>query len=345
MARSIAFKAMIEGKKPFITVVDPRPLSATFLAGSIIRKAVFDRNLADPKTRLYRGRTEYLHWGTIRASEHNQTVFLATVPFSELLAVAENHANVHSILRLNLLKTGRSGWKVSKAVAKDPIRCDESIASGLALIAKVFNFNPVSRKDHLQDFLLGLAFSFGIQPAPSKLRGPVGESFVRTFTQSDELVDLFSPAISKGYDRFTAWIRKLPDHSAVAAGMMESKVCTKKISREEQPYRHRKGKEDQSIPQALRDKEVFATKIPFEEQPYRGRKGEEDESIPWVTRSMSNASKKRGRRSHRSRSASQSRAPYHEERMIKTTLIGIGSQKRKNEECIDERARSKQRTV
>ena len=307
--RQMAIKAKESKRRnPFITILHPAPARSTFLHAFPICRAVAYHPLADSKVKKYGASAEWFHWGTLRAADYTEEVFLSTVSLADLIALAEQHPYVVTILRLDILKNGGSITTILKTIVRSPTICDEHIASGLGLIARICGFSARSKHDHIQNFVLELANDFAIQPCPEEFKDMVAASFMRTLTEDNLICQIFSKGVKRGFDRLEAWA-----------------------------HNHATRMEEAARRAAEEGWDFVAKKVPWNEQGYYARHKKDEESTPRVTRSQSAAGK--NQRSSRYRSISRgrhaSRGAYHPERLVRSRSLGTNGRKRERAvECI-----------
>lgn len=292
---------MADGRDPLITIIDPIPAQDGFLYAHPICRAVRDRGLANPKTVRYGATSEWFFWGSLRAGDYENNPFLHTIRAADLLAMAEMDARILAILRIEILRTDCSVRKILKTLVKNPIVCDENVASALALIARTCGFNVSSSYDHLQHFISELANGCAIKPCPIESKTAVAAAFTGIFTQEDRICTLFSSGVKEGYTRLINWARSSTQRAEHAA----------QRAAEGNLVPHRK-------------------EIPFLDQTYqppRGRRSWDEDTTQRITRAASSAFGDKGKSRARSRSIST----YHPKRLVRSRSLGA-ERKRKRED-------------
>ena len=313
--RKKALEAISKSRDPFITVVNAKPAQRNFLYARPICRAVRHHGLADAKTRRYGASYEWFFWGVFQAKSYQDKPFLNTVRAADLLAMANEHAGIGTVLRVKTLLEGRSITTTLKTILKDPIVCNEDIASALATIARMCGFDASSKHDLLRQFVSDLARGGAIQPCPSESKDAVAASFMRTLTQYDCLCTLFSNGVKQGYRQLVDWAR--------ASDQLKEEARQHAVANEH---------------------DIFVEKTPFEDQSYRpsrGRRRTEEQSTPRLTRAASSALKKKEIPRHRS----SSRGAYHPERLVSSRSLSRQGGKREREDGKDNGAQKRRKLV
>ncbi|KAF2228560.1 hypothetical protein EV356DRAFT_537980 [Viridothelium virens] len=301
----IAIRKMISdpSSEPQITIVDPDPARLAFLYAAPICWEVRKRGLANAETMKYTAWAEWFHWGPLGTATRGENPILHTVSLASLLTLADENAGVRTVLRVNSWQQRSSVRTILKELVKTPIKCDENVASGLALIARTCGFNMSSKNALLSHFISDLANGCVIQPCSPEVEDVIAAAFTRTFIHSHKTSTLFSHGVKHGYMRWITW----------AQNQARCKRKTKTHCHEKQ--------------------DAFSKKLPFEEQAYRGTRARTDGSTDRLTRSASVVRRDKDSSNGRSHSSgrSRSRGAYHPERMVRSHSLQTPKRKRKSD--------------
>ncbi|KAI9690597.1 MAG: hypothetical protein M1820_009992 [Bogoriella megaspora] len=303
-----SLQAVDEGAEPYITIINPNTVMNGFIHAAPICEAIKSRDLGDSRVKKYFGAKEWLHWGTLRATNTYTNPFLGTASIKHIISVANEDSAIRDILRFEALREGGSVRKILKKFARDPLVCNERIASGLGRLARLFRFTSGSEPRLLRHFIFQVSEGFALAPCSPDAQHAVANSFAKAFANFESIRYEFTMGNKEGYKSLNSWVA------------WDSQRLKRKPAR---------------LHSAPRDYDGFSNELPWEEQAYRGRRTRDETATVRITRGQAstmrkeNSQRKTPNSRSRSRGRNGGRGTYHEGKLVRSRSLGGSSRERK----------------